>query len=177
MPAPSVTISAHRKIVARYELPREPTRLADPPATTEFPTPTAPEPKLATAEAITPSPRTAPVVPAPPHASGAAPPDDVSATPAISTSMLEQEAKLLRQANEAMRADDPDRALDLLNEHAMRFPSGALEPERSAERVFALCRAGRTLEAQGAAETFLRAHPSGPLAARVQASCAARERR
>jgi hypothetical protein len=90
-------------------------------------------------------------------------------SPSVST--LEREASLLREADRAVRDGDPDRALALLDAHKASFPDSALEPERSAERVFALCRAGRNVEAQSAASLFLRMHSSGPLAARVRASC------
>jgi hypothetical protein len=59
-----------------------------------------------------------------------------------------------------------------LDEHASRFPAGVLEPEREAERVFALCDVGRVADARREGARFLAATPSGPLAARVAASCA-----
>ena len=44
-------------------------------------------------------------------------------------------ALLLQEAHRALSAGESARALHLLDEHAARFPSSALEPERSAERV------------------------------------------
>jgi hypothetical protein len=93
------------------------------------------------------------------------------ATTAPHASSLEEETALLRSAHEALQANDPARALRLLDEHASRFPSGALEPEESADRVFALCAEQKTDAARTAANTFLSAHPTGPLAVRVRASC------
>ena len=87
------------------------------------------------------------------------------------TASLERDVRLLRDANLAIKAGDPERALDLLDEHAAAFPRSDLEPERSAERVFALCRAGRLEESRTATDKFLRAHPTGPLAARVKSAC------
>jgi hypothetical protein len=84
---------------------------------------------------------------------------------------LARDVRLLRDADLAIKGGDPERALDLLDEHATAFPRSDLEPERSAERVFALCRAGRLEESRNAASAFLSAHPTGPLAARVKRAC------
>jgi hypothetical protein len=88
-------------------------------------------------------------------------------------SALEREVRLLRDADLATKDGDPERALALLDEHAAAFPRSDLEPERSAERVFALCGAGRIQEERNAASAFLSAHPTGPLAARVKDACRA----
>lgn len=87
------------------------------------------------------------------------------------TAMLAREVRLLRDADLAVKGGDPERALTLLDEHAAAFPRSDLEPERSAERVFALCRVGRVEEARVAASAFLSAHPAGPLAERVKGAC------
>ena len=87
------------------------------------------------------------------------------------TNMLARDVRLLRDADLAVKGGDPERALALLDEHAAAFPRSDLEPERSAERVFALCRAGRIDEARSATSAFLRAHPTGPLAVRVKTAC------
>jgi hypothetical protein len=89
-------------------------------------------------------------------------------------SSLEDDARLLRGAHAALAAGDAAGALRLLELHAARFPASALEPERSAERVFALCLARRADDARAAADGFLRMHPDGPLARRVRASCGGR---
>lgn len=86
-------------------------------------------------------------------------------------SYLKAEASLLQSAHRALSDGDGVTALRLLDEHAARFPRGALEPERSAERVFALCQQHRQDEALRAARTFLMEHPDGPLASRVRGSC------
>jgi hypothetical protein len=91
--------------------------------------------------------------------------------PASTVSSLERDVRLLRDADLATKAGDPERALALLDEHALTFPRSDLEPERFAERVFALCRARRIDEARSAASAFLHAHPTGPLAVRVRATC------
>jgi len=92
-----------------------------------------------------------------------------SSLPTVSP--VAEETRLLRAASEALRADDPARALALLDEHGRRFPRGALAEERSVERVSALCKLGRVDEAHTEAERFLIATPDSPLAASVRASC------
>jgi hypothetical protein len=82
------------------------------------------------------------------------------------------ETHLLREADAALRGGDAARALALLDDHARLYPSGVLAEERSVERIFALCKLGRTTEARAHATRFLRAHPDSPLADGVRASCA-----
>ena len=95
-------------------------------------------------------------------------------TPTLSgPATVAAEAKLLREADGALRAGDPTRALALLNEHAASFPQGVLVEERNAERIVALCALGQKAQAREAASAFLRDHGASPLAARVRASCAA----
>ncbi len=81
------------------------------------------------------------------------------------------EADLLREADGALKAGHPARALALLQEHATRFPGGILIEEREAERVVVLCALGRTDEARAAASRFSREHPRSPLGRRVRESC------
>jgi hypothetical protein len=88
------------------------------------------------------------------------------------TSSLETEAALLGHADDALKAGDPDRALSILGDLSARFPASALAPERTAERVFALCAAGRVDEARAARAEFDALKQTGPLSARVRASCA-----
>ena len=97
-----------------------------------------------------------------------------SAAPAP-TGHVAEEAALLRRADEALRGGDPNRALALLREHAVRFADGILVEERSAELVSTLCRLGRVDEARREGERFLRTTPDSPLAASVRSSCIARE--
>jgi hypothetical protein len=140
----------------------------------------APEPAApATREAPSPSPRVRtparvqerkpPVelvfVPAP------APPPAV-ATPApapVERSTLAEETRLLREADRALRGGSPEAAITLLDEHASRFPDGVLAPERSAERMVALCQLGKADAA--AATRFLANRSSSPLAARIRQAC------
>ncbi len=89
-------------------------------------------------------------------------------------SSLEAEARLLGEADDALKTGDPDRALQILDDLGARFPTSSLAPERAAVRVFALCMAGRPDEARRAATAFDALDQAGPLAERVRASCAGR---
>jgi RNA polymerase sigma-70 factor (ECF subfamily) len=84
------------------------------------------------------------------------------------------EAELLRDADRALKAGDPARALNLLVEHTTRFPNGILIEERDAERIVVLCALGRSDEARIAAVEFLRVRSRSPLAQRVRESCGGR---
>lgn len=95
-----------------------------------------------------------------------------SATPKTPRSSLADETALLVDANGALRSHDPTRALAMLDEHAARFPNGALSEERDATRIIALCEAGRTTQAKNEATRFLTARPKSPSVSRVRASCA-----
>lgn len=113
--------------------------------------------------------------PAPPSSSSPASP--TRAVPnsqpktAVKDTILE-EAKLLRQARAALDGNDGRAALRALDEHATRFPNGALSEERSAVRVLALCAAGRLEEARSQARAFLSARPQSPMAEQLRRSCA-----
>jgi hypothetical protein len=93
------------------------------------------------------------------------------AAPQPAPSDVEAEVSLLGEAQRALRAHDEQRALALLEDHARRFPSGALGEEREATRVAALCALGRAAEAGAAADRFLVAFPGSPLTARVLHAC------
>lgn len=97
-----------------------------------------------------------------------------SATTASAASLLE-EARLVREAKSATKEGDTTSALRLLDEHATRFPLGVLEPEREAERIFALCKAGRLDVARREAARFVATARPTLLVARVRASCAGAE--
>jgi len=88
---------------------------------------------------------------------------------------LAEETRLLHAAQRELAQKRTSAALALLDEHASRFPRGALAEERSAARVLALCDLGRAREARGAAEAFVRASPNSPLVPRLRDSCALSE--
>jgi hypothetical protein len=133
------------------------------------PTSAAPAPsEPAVAPAPSASASADPVKPEPPAPRATAPASAPDPAPAAS---VERELALVREAHAALQAGDAARALVLLDEHARRYPSGALSEEREAARVLVLCALGRTGEARVAAERFLRVFPRSPQAARVRASC------
>lgn len=105
-----------------------------------------------------PAPLTKPLTPSLPPTAVAAP---------STASDLDIELALLQDAHGALQMNDGARALRLLDEHARRFPDGALAEESEAARVFALRQVGRTDEARDVAARFLREHPRSPLAPRV----------
>ena len=86
------------------------------------------------------------------------------------TPAVEGEARLVRDGVAALRAGEPARALALFDAHALRYPRGILAEERAAERALALAALGRHAEARAAADEFLRAHPTSPLATRLRRS-------
>ncbi len=92
-----------------------------------------------------------------------------SPTPALSADTLAEETRLLRDADQALRAGNASRALTLLDAHAAQFPHGALAPERSAERMIARCQLGQ-MDAAGAS-AYLSTHPNSPFTARIRDAC------
>jgi outer membrane protein assembly factor BamD (BamD/ComL family) len=70
---------------------------------------------------------------------------------------------LMQQARAALAAHDPARALRALNEHARRFPDGALAEEREGLRIAALQAAGKRDEAQRDADRFKKRYPRSVL--------------
>lgn len=85
---------------------------------------------------------------------------------------LRMEARMLLDARNALRANDGNRALELLHEAHRQFPRGALREEADATRILALCALSRTDEAIRLRERFVRTFPGSPLLERVTHSCA-----
>jgi hypothetical protein len=83
-----------------------------------------------------------------------------------------EEIALLAKIQAALRVDDTPLALSLVDEHARRFPNGALAPEREGARVLARCSRSATPQRQALGRVYLEDHPRSPLAARVRAACA-----
>ena len=90
--------------------------------------------------------------------------------PVVTTDSLAEETTLLRQADRALRAGNPSGALDLLDQHAARFPKGVLSAERNGERMIARCQLGQVNA--GARDAYLSAHPQSALSARIRDACA-----
>ena len=85
---------------------------------------------------------------------------------------LAGEIELLRRANTALNHGDGVGALSALSDYDHRYKSGRLFAERSAARVFALCRVGNVEAAASEGQRFLARWPHSPLAGRIAASCA-----
>lgn len=83
---------------------------------------------------------------------------------------LEAETQGLKEVQLALRANDPRRALTLLDQQDARFTRGQLKQEREGARVLATC---ATEPSAGAAafERFRLAHPASPLLTRLKAAC------
>lgn len=84
---------------------------------------------------------------------------------------LRDEGRALAQVQNALSEHRGSDALRLLELHGKSFAGGALEQERAAARIFALCELGRRGEARVAAEGFARAWPDSPLLGRVLTTC------
>ena len=165
---PAVAMLASPQLVP-VALPRP----AEPPAGSPLPDP-VPETRPPRARPAPPSPVFAPMdlrepelLPAPiPVPEPPAPAAPAGPKPAGG---LEEELRLLRPAQ---LARDPARALELLDEHARRFPQGLLREQRIAARINALCALHRTDEAREEAARFLAESPQSLFASKVRDSCA-----
>lgn len=93
----------------------------------------------------------------------------VPGSPEERESRLREENALLGQARGALRGGDPGRALQILEEARKKFPGGVLGQEREAVAIEALARSGAREAASARAAAFIKAHPSSPHAARLQA--------
>lgn len=83
--------------------------------------------------------------------------------------------QLLVDAEAAIAAGDPSRALALLRRHAERAAIDPQATRRIALRVLALCAAGERQRARDEGHAFLAAHPDSPWSDEVRRSCAATE--
>jgi hypothetical protein len=101
-----------------------------------------------------------------------APPVEPRSQPSKATS-LQAEFDLVRGAQNHLHRNEPAAALALLQQHASRFPGGALAEERRASLVVALCQAGNVEEARRRAKRFVLQSPSSPFVERVRNACPA----
>jgi outer membrane biosynthesis protein TonB len=125
------------------------------------PVPT-PSPPVAVVAPVAPLPEpivAPPAAPSTPQADSAQPPA-TTPKPADKPTPPAQlsEAELLEQARSALKTD-PARALARANQHAARFPGGALVQEREVIAIKALRQLGRTADADSRSESFVKAFP------------------
>jgi len=154
--APMRMTGLHVTWSAPAESARVPVEVAEPAAAPEHPHSPPTMPPVAAKASASERERAAPVPP--------------------SRSTLADETALLRDAQSALQGGDPKASLERLDVHAARFPNGVLREERMAQRVLALCAAGRLDEARAEADRFLSEAPSSIQAERVRGSCALRQR-
>ncbi len=83
------------------------------------------------------------------------------------------ELALIQSIKEALDADQPRRALTLVDRHARSFARGTLIEEREALRVVALCAADDATRGLRAQHSFLRTYPRSAYADRVRGACPA----
>lgn len=79
----------------------------------------------------------------------------------------------MRRARAALRLGMPDRALELLAQHGVRFPAARLAQEAAVVRIEAVCALGDRARARSLTADFGRKWPSSPLRARVWNMCGA----
>ena len=84
---------------------------------------------------------------------------------------LTKETRLIRLAHQAILRGNPTAALAHLAEHQRSFAHGALQKERDAATIVALCRLSRVHEALALWTRFSTTWPDSALGARVRSSC------
>jgi hypothetical protein len=78
------------------------------------------------------------------------------------------ELALLDQAHQALGANEPARALAILDQYPDAFPHGAMRPEATVLRVEALVKGGDRRAAARAAQALLASSPGSPYARRIE---------
>jgi hypothetical protein len=130
----------------------------------------APPNERAVAPSPVASPPAAPALAATRSFPTSAPPGATTSEPA-GTVTLTREARALADVQRALREGRSTEALAMLAAQNREFAGGALGQEREAARIMALCAVGRVAEGRPAAERFLTANPSSPVATHIRSSC------
>jgi hypothetical protein len=84
---------------------------------------------------------------------------------------IDDELALLGDAQQALKAGRPSAALQLVEQHAFRFPQGALIQERMVVHTLALCALHRMSAARTTFELLTQRAPEAPILARVRRNC------
>lgn len=92
--------------------------------------------------------------------------------PSTEVDELRAELALIREARQALRAERPEGALEVLDAHMRAFPDGQMREDREVLRIEALCAAGKAPQARAEGRLFLRAFPGSAHAQRVRSICA-----
>jgi hypothetical protein len=104
-----------------------------------------------------------------PQPTAAAPGNTQSSDLDPDTLNLQAELELMRAAQRALQAGQPQAALEALHVHATRFEHGQLSEERTGLQLIAACSLGQP--ASAAAARYLRAAPRSVLRARLIEAC------
>ena len=129
--------------------------------------PEAPVGASAGAHASAPAPGSAAAAPA-----ATAEPSGAASAQAVSADSLPEETKLLAAAHAELSRGNAAGALALLDQHAAKFPRGALAPERRAARAMALCKMGRAGDGRSEADALYGPGSKSPLAEKIRRACA-----
>jgi hypothetical protein len=138
--------------------------------TAPVPVQSAPAPSAAVAPTSEPAASAAPATQLRPESSTAAPALSTSPRAAVAQ-RAGDELALIRAALGSLNAGHPREALQQLDQHAARYPTGVMAEERAGLRAIALCAAGDTRAGLAEQARFLRQAPSSALAARVRGAC------
>jgi hypothetical protein len=119
-----------------------------------------------------------PTPPSPPAAAAALPAagalsagGSAASSSAARGQSIAAETEHLREVQRAIRDGDAARALQLLDQDDAQFARGVLAQERSAARVQALCKQGRSESARAEAAHFEARWPRSALLGRIRAEC------
>lgn len=115
------------------------------------------------AEPVAPSPR-----PRGPRVAARTP---VASEPAPEPALVDEEVRLLREANLALKEGRDAEARARFDEHARRFPAGSLVELREVGRARMRCKAATADEATEIIATFGREFPGSPHLARLEREC------
>lgn len=95
-----------------------------------------------------------------------------SRTPTPATEpTVDEEVKLINGAQASLRRGDTKHALELLSQHAARFPAGKLATLRQVTHMLALCQSGKGEQARKEAADFVASKPGSPFVERVKTIC------
>jgi TolA-binding protein len=129
---------------------------------TEDAAPLPPAVAPAAADESEPEPEPEPVQPA------AAPERRADPAPTPTPTSITAELNAIDAARSAVAAGDGARALELLDDHARRFPRGRLQLEAEVLRIEALARSGKAAVAKQRAKAFVERHPNSVFTPRVK---------
>lgn len=91
--------------------------------------------------------------------------------PSVELQPIDDELELLSSAQDALRRGQPSQALRLVQQHAFRFPRGALAQERSVVQALALCALDRRSAARVIIDDMKQRSPASPLLTSVRRAC------